>query len=57
MEHGKVDYEEKVLVDTWPECSNVGPSLEEIYQAFKKRLSKENLQERTPQDLAETEEG
>lgn len=46
----KIDYEEKVLVDTYPECSNVGPSLEEIYQAFKKRLNKEKQQDSAQQN-------
>ena len=38
----KIDWDTKVLIDNWPECSNVGISYEELYQAFLKRMKEED---------------
>ena len=41
----KIDWEERVLKDAYPECSNVGLSYEELYQEFKKRFLEEVVAE------------
>jgi len=37
-----IDWDTKILKDDYPECSNVGLSYEELYQAFKERLREED---------------
>ena len=40
-EWSKNDWEDKVLISNYDECSPVGPEFEEIYQNFKDRLLKD----------------
>jgi len=37
----ELDWNDKILIDNYDECSPVGVSYEELYQHFKKRLEGE----------------
>jgi len=37
----RIDWKDCVLIDAYPECSNVGLSYDDLYKEFKKRHNKE----------------